>query len=150
MATGNKARAKARGRQGSADDAEIAKHLASERTKIAVAAIKWGAILACVYFLAKAFVAAVASLAGLETRVFVSAFVTAIIEKPGPTWKDWLLGGLGVLALVCVGWAVGERYFRRQKTAQLTARIAQLELIIDPERSSSELLQDGRTRPDDH
>jgi hypothetical protein len=54
-----------------------------------------------------------------------------------------------ILATVTTVWALLERKFRHQKTEQLTARTKELELRLDPHRSSSGLATTGETHPRD-
>ena len=46
-------------------------------------------------------------------------------------------------------WALAERRFRSRKTEELTARIRELEVGIDPLRSGSGLSATGDTNPED-
>jgi hypothetical protein len=47
-------------------------------------------------------------------------------------------------------WAVSERRLRKKIIHQKAQRIQELEQHIDPDRSSSSLLPDGSTRPEDY
>jgi hypothetical protein len=52
-------------------------------------------------------------------------------------------------ALTGVGWGAVERILRKRTVKSLSARIRRLERQIDPNRSSSNLMEDGSTRPED-
>jgi len=47
-------------------------------------------------------------------------------------------------------WALSERGLRKKVIKQKAKRIQELERSIDPDRSSSSLLPDGSTRPEDY
>jgi hypothetical protein len=47
-------------------------------------------------------------------------------------------------------WALSERGLRKRMIRQKAKRIQELEQTIDPNRSSSSLLADGSTRPEDY
>ena len=46
-------------------------------------------------------------------------------------------------------WAVAERWLRHRKVSTMQTRIIELELAIDPKRTSSGLTRGGRTNPRD-
>jgi hypothetical protein len=86
---------------------------------------------------------AVAVLAGKETSANVAVMVQTAIDIGREEWPPWAL--VTILSI----WAFLERRFRRSKTVHLTARIAELEKRIDPQRESSTLLPTGETRKED-
>ena len=53
------------------------------------------------------------------------------------------------VALSGVGWGAVERILRKRTVKMLSARIRHLERQIDRNRSSSNLMEDGSTRPED-
>lgn len=63
--------------------------------------------------------------------------------------KESDFGAPWILTLSFLGWALLERRERRRKTQMLDKRIKELELRIDPNRTSSELLPTGETNPKD-
>ena len=79
------------------------------------------------------------SLAGKVTFVDASFSFT---KRPGSMW--W-----AALAGVMIVWAFGERRLRRRKIRSMEKYIKDLETTIDPARSSSGLLSDGTTNPED-
>ena len=83
------------------------------------------------------------ALAGKETGAsFFVQWTTGSVS--GATFSvSIVLTGIGT------GWALYERMWRFKKVKTLSARIIELETQIDPKRSSSKLLPDGRTNPDD-
>lgn len=74
------------------------------------------------------------------TQIDVIAGVFGKLGSPGPAW---------VLSLVAIGYGYSQRRERLRKTTYLQERIIQLELKLDPNRSSSELQRDGSTRKED-
>ena len=50
---------------------------------------------------------------------------------------------------VGIAWALLERRSKKRSTKRFHVRIKELELKIDPERSSSKLTEKGETRPED-
>lgn len=88
--------------------------------------------------------------------VIVTALVTgyAPTNLPDPVVAGILLGlvvgGVGA-TLGLAGYLYGraERNFRLQKTKELCDRINELEVMIDPQRTSSALSRDGTTNPRD-
>ena len=97
-------------------------------------AYKWPiAMILCTYF-------AVPALAGKTTNATISVaveLVTKLGEKHPVPW-------LG--AAICFLWALGERWFRRKKTAYLADRNRRLEVMLDPNRTSSNLASHGDSR----
>lgn len=53
------------------------------------------------------------------------------------------------LMVLLAGWALAERLLRYRKVKYLQGRIKNLEIGIDPERSSSNLTIEGKTNPQD-
>jgi len=83
------------------------------------------------------------ALAGKETAAsFFVQWTTGTVS--GATFSVSI-----VLTGVGAGWALYERTWRFRKVKALSKRIIELETKIDPMRSSSKLLPDGRTNPDD-
>ena len=96
--------------------------------------VKW---LGVAYF----FYLSVDALAGKTT--ILSTVFKYVIEAKFSVVLPWLLA---VAALV---WGVLERLLRRRKTAGMQEHIRRLETSLDPERTGSNLLPDGRTNPKD-
>ncbi len=84
----------------------------------------------------------VEALAGNETSVNI---VLEWLRRGEGKVSFWLY----VLAVVAILYGLAERSERRRKTEEMAERIRQLESLIDPKRTSSELLPDGRTNPMD-
>ena len=53
------------------------------------------------------------------------------------------------LSLAFAGWAIRERRLRRETVARMHGRIKELELLLDPNRTSSQLTTKGMTNPAD-
>lgn len=99
--------------------------------------IKYGAYCIFAYFAYRA----VASLAGQQTNLFVSlALQIAADVKFALTIT---------IAIGAAGWAMIERYLRKKDMKRLHPRVKELEQIIDPNRSSSNLTPSGNTHPRD-
>lgn len=98
-------------------------------------AIKWGVIAFCGYEASEA----VQAFAGQETGLKLA--ITAWVEtKVGITVGSALtIGALGI------GYGNWQARLRRRAIERMGRRPAELEAMIDPKRSSSGLLQDGRT-----
>lgn len=79
----------------------------------------------------------VAALAGKATSANIMAAVGV---------SEWLT--IAVVSVLVAG-NIGQARLRKWSTARLTDRIKDLELQLDPDRSSSKLLPDGSTRPED-
>jgi hypothetical protein len=83
---------------------------------------------------------AVPALAGRTTSATISVFVELITEIGEKQPTPWV----GTAA--CFAWALAERQFRRRKTAYLAQRNQELELMMNPLRSSSNLAPHGDSR----
>jgi hypothetical protein len=99
--------------------------------------IKYTLTLALVAWIAFIVYKAVTELAGKTTIANLIAELAI---------NDWL--AYAVIAVLTVG-NVGQAKLRKWSDARLHKRIKQLEQGYDPNRSSSKLLEDGSTRPED-
>jgi len=93
--------------------------------------------LVAIYFAKEALVA----YAGQSTNVTVNAAFSFL--------ADMKFTFTLTLAGATTAWAAVERSLRHHKVEYLQARIKELELKIDPKRSSSGLTQKGKTNPKD-
>lgn len=100
----------------------------SKITDLIMFIVQWTAWPLCIYFSIK-------ELAGKETilNVIVNYFSKTSNSAP---WS------LSILFFI---WALGERVVRHKKTANMSEHIKRLEIIIDPNRSSSNLTKSGQT-----
>lgn len=98
-------------------------------------AMRWGT-LAFVAYMAKE---SVALLAGQSTTANLN-FLGRLDVSISIAWAVGLSG-------VAYGW--WQRKLRRDTIERLEKRIAELETIVDPKRTSSRLTQRGDTRPED-
>lgn len=80
-------------------------------------------------------------LAGKQTDA--SFVVKMILGLSADRWIAYAVGAAGT----AFGW--NERRLKRRDIKRLSQRTTDLEMRLDPERTSSELLPDGRTREDD-
>jgi hypothetical protein len=87
---------------------------------------------------------AVPALAGKTTQATVSVLIQLVTSKIGEKESVPWAG-----TTLCFVWALLERYFRRRKTAYLAQRNRDLELRLDPIRSSSNLASTGDSRKGD-
>jgi hypothetical protein len=100
-------------------------------------AVKWTGIAAAIYFAAEALKA----FAGRDTSIIVNAALS-LFANLNLTVAISLAGAATV-------WAVCERMLRRYKVEKMQGRIKELETRLDPRRTTSGLLPDGRTNPAD-
>jgi hypothetical protein len=99
--------------------------------------VKGFVYLGCAYFGYLAIVA----LAGQQTDArFALSYFTSGDNDYGLPW---------LVALVVIVLAFGERKLRLRKTRYLQGRIRELEQRVDPNRTSSGLLEDGSSNPKD-
>ena len=81
------------------------------------------------------------AIAGTTTSLnFIHTISLKLLDRSLPWWA---------LTICFVLWALWERSLRRRKTQTLTTRIQELETRLDPNRTSSGLLDTGDTHPDD-
>lgn len=105
--------------------------------RVIVAAIRWGGLTTMVYF----FASSLAQMAGTNTSVDVA--LDALASLSAPEWLAYVVGGSGI------GYGYLQQREKRKKTEAMAARIADLERRVDPKRTSSRLMPDGRTNPND-
>ena len=109
-----------------------------QRYSTARLAIQCLAIVVAIFFAKEAIVA----FAGQSTTVIVQGALRIL----GNLKFTAALGLTGSAAV----WAVCERALRRRKVESMQARIRLLETMIDPKRSTSGLLPNGKTNPADN
>ncbi|WP_295815120.1 hypothetical protein [uncultured Nitratireductor sp.] len=112
------------------DIARLEQRYATIRTGIRVIGILAGLYIAQM---------AVVALAGEETSVSLLISVLADVKFAFTL----------TLAGAAVAWAAVERHLRHRKVEQMQGRIKELELKLDPGRSSSGLTPQGKTNPGD-
>lgn len=99
------------------------------------------------FSMAKWAVVAVFGWLSIESLAGKATILKAVFEYAA---GSGMAAGLPWLAaVVMLIWAVLERGLRRRKTAEMQAYVQDLETRLDPERTSSGLLSDGRTDPED-
>jgi hypothetical protein len=118
-------------------DAKILYRKIDAAVTLCKAVIKYGALVLCVryLFLIAGALAGKTTLASLVLSVLANAKVSDCICL--------LFGGGGAV------YGVAQRQLRRRAIKRLTGRPKELEVAIDPNRSSSELTARGTTRPED-
>jgi hypothetical protein len=79
--------------------------------------------------------------AGRDTAATFS--LSVITKLQADRWFAYLFGAGGV------GYGLVERRLRRRNIKRLTKHTEELEKRIDPERTSSGLTPEGKTRPED-
>lgn len=87
---------------------------------------------------------AIASLAGKKTDATIALFINSLENNPGYTCLAFLAFGI---VGICYG--VLQNITKERTVRRLHPRIKQLELLLDERRTSSNLLPNGRTNPDD-
>ncbi|MDF1790252.1 MAG: hypothetical protein P1U88_00005 [Thalassobaculaceae bacterium] len=108
-----------------------------QRFRLGRTALRCGAVVGVAWLLGDA----VKQFAGEETSIFVSAFFSLV--------ADIKFAVAVTLAGGAAGWAMVERWLRHRKVDQLQGRVRDLELDIDPRRSTSGLTTKGKTNPSD-
>ena len=99
---------------------------------------KWAAI---------AFVAVCAWLS-IEALAGKATMLKAVFEYTTGNKATVILPWL--VTIVMLVWALRERALRRRKTAQMQNHAREIETRLDPDRTGSGLLPDGRTNPKDN
>ena len=107
--------------------------------------IKWGIIGFIFYcgYLSISVLAGKTTQADINVNIFESFAVQLMQNTRLLEWAQYVL----IIALIL--WGLFERRLRGTTIARLTARINQLELKLDPKRTSSRLTSTGQTRPGD-
>jgi hypothetical protein len=111
--------------------------LASSITEIIQTLIRFGALVACVYFLSTA----ISNLAGKSTIADIGVKFLGNVDV-----------GRGVAVLFGAGgtlYGLAERRQRQKIIKRLHGRTKEVEKKIDPQRSSSGLTETGDTNPND-
>lgn len=109
----------------------------SAATTVTLNIIKWGALV----LIARYLFFSILSLSGKQTFADIGVRFLGNFQVSD-----------GILALVTTGsilYGVGERQLRHRSVKRLAKEKNELELLIDPKRSSSGLTETGRTRPED-
>lgn len=99
--------------------------------------IRWGGLVAIVYFIAHT----LQSFSGQTTLAAISVKLLGSLRANDAA--AWIFGAGGM------GWGWRERRLRRNVNKNLGGRVAELEGVIDPKRTSSKLTQTGDTPPDE-
>ena len=111
----------------------------------------WLDVLKTVRHLAKwaavAFVAVCAWLS-IESLAGKATMLKAVFEYTTGNKAAVILPWL--VTIVMLVWALRERALRRRKTAQMQNHAREIETRLDPDRTGSGLLPDGRTNPKDN
>ena len=84
----------------------------------------------------------IGSLAGKATML--KAVIEYTTGNKAAVILPWLV------TIVMLVWALRERALRRRKTAQMQNHAREIETRLDPDRTGSGLLPDGRTNPKDN
>jgi hypothetical protein len=109
--------------------------------RLGLAAIKWVSICVIAWRLGLA----VEALAGKATLADFSVFLIADL-KANKVFSHIIMAALGLGGIT---YGARERRLRRKAIKQSGGRIAGLEKRLDPNRTSSGLMIDGRSRPED-
>jgi len=104
-------------------------------TSIFLAFIRYGAFCVLGYFATKC----VSAMAGRTT--YANMAMTFLVKMKADKWIAYTLGGGGML----YGWS--ERRLRQRNIKRFGQAAADMEKVIDPQRSSSHLSTDGTTHP---
>lgn len=122
-------------------DKEHRFRIALKSIKSAVTVARYAAWVAAVAIAGHYISDVVRDLAGKQTDA--SFILKMILGLSADRWIAYAVGAAGA----AFGW--NERRLKRRDIKRLSHRTMDLEKRLDPERTSSELLPDGRTREDD-
>jgi hypothetical protein len=103
--------------------------------------IKYGALVICVWRLS----VALEAFAGRQSLAEILIFLKTDFEA-NPAVSHAVMG---ILGLTGAGYGVRQRSLRQKDIKRLGNRVVELEKRLDPDRSSSRLTLDGRSRPED-
>lgn len=109
--------------------------------RLGLAVIKYGAFCFIVWRLG----IAIESLAGKSTLADFGVFLYADL-KANTVFSHLVMGILGIGG---AGYGLRERAQKRREIKRLGNRVVDLEKLLDPNRTSSGLTIDGRSRPED-
>jgi hypothetical protein len=85
-----------------------------------------------------------------EAVVALAGHTTSVLVQMGlQIFADLRVVFSVALAGSCAAWAIVERKIRQKSLEQMHKRVKELELAIDPHRSSSTLTTKGKTNPRD-
>ena len=114
---------------------------------------KWGGFVGIAKFSADAIIA----LSGKATSAAIDVNASAALnpgETPNAmeaceTWPFWIAAISAIIATAAVSYGLNQRRLRRMAIEHLTPFKERWERSIDPNRTSSGLLADGSTNPED-
>lgn len=84
-----------------------------------------------------------------NTNVSLSGKIEAMIEKSSSTWLYLALCVMMIVTILAIFYGFVQKKQREHTTIELSERIQFLERSVDPKRSSSSLMPNGRSRPED-
>lgn len=102
--------------------------------------VKWAALVWIASYAAQA----IGQLAGESTDATFSV-VIEFVKRTGGGEFLWIL-----IAVGGVSYGIIQKRLRRRAIEHFSSQVRELELALDPNRSSSELTIDGRTNPKDY
>jgi len=120
-------------------DAHVAIQRIQARAAVTIAAIRWVGLAVLLYFCWRS----VDALAGRTTLANIGVGVKLLGKVYISQAVAWLFGGCGV------GYGLRQRALRHSAIARLSPAVREREQALDPKRTSSELTERGRTKPED-
>jgi len=108
-------------------------------TLMVQAFFKWGGIALSIYFMSKAF----SSLADKVTIADINVDLSAVLTQNENCLVQYI--SAATIVFVALKYGYNQRKLRLDKTEQLSNHLLELEKVIDPKRSSSELTNSGQT-----
>lgn len=110
-------------------------------------AVKWGSLLGTAAFARDSIVA----LSGKITAASIDINAGASLDTGGdcPSWPYWVVGISAIMTTAAVFFALGQRQLRKNTVEHLAPYKEKYERLIDPQRTTSGLLNDGSTNPED-
>ena len=120
-------------------DAGVEVHRIQARAAVTLAAIRWLGLAVLAYFGYRS----VDTLAGRTTLASIGVGISVLGKVYISEAVAWLFGVTGI------GYGLRQRALRHNVIARLSPAVREREQALDPKRTSSQLTERGRTKPQD-
>lgn len=116
-------------------------------SKIVAPSIKWGALALIAKFASNA----ISDLSGKITAASIDLKASAFLNPDDAceNWPYWIAAISAIICVASVSYGWNQRGLRKQTIEHLSPYKEKYEHLIDPNRTSSGLLNDGSTNPTD-